>query len=80
MIVVVGVHGHGAVTFPPPRNAVDRNLSPWNSDVPVPAPFDGEQCFHLFVPPPKPDRLHACVQSASLSRNRACGSGRQSVR
>ena len=40
--LIVGTCGHGAVTFPPPRNAVDRNLPPWNSGVPVPAPFDGE--------------------------------------
>ena len=28
------VHGHGAVVSPPPRNAVDRDLAPWNGPVP----------------------------------------------
>jgi len=30
--------GHGAVTFPPPRNAIDRDLAPWNGPVPVDPP------------------------------------------
>jgi len=28
------VSGHGAVVFPPPRNAVDKDLAPWNGTVP----------------------------------------------
>ena len=34
-------NAHGAATFPPPRNAVDSDLSPWNSTsgVPFPVPF-----------------------------------------
>lgn len=30
--------GHGAVSFPPPRNAVDRDLLPWSGPVPNPPP------------------------------------------
>tara|TARA_B110000208_G_C11523994_1_gene341724 strand:- start:216 stop:617 length:402 start_codon:yes stop_codon:yes gene_type:complete len=30
--------GHGAVNNPRPRNAVDRDLSPWNGPVPAKAP------------------------------------------
>eukprot|EP01047_Picozoa_sp_COSAG01_P003933 COSAG01_NODE_123_length_25210_cov_348.799434_18_plen_100_part_00 len=29
----VGVCGHGSVVNPPPRNAVDRDLAPWNSTI-----------------------------------------------
>ena len=31
--------GHGAVTIPPPRNALDADLPPWNGPVPSPIPF-----------------------------------------
>ena len=27
--------GHGAVTFPPPRNAIDADMAPWNGSVPT---------------------------------------------
>jgi hypothetical protein len=30
--------GHGAVITPPPRNGVDRDLAPWNGNVPDPTP------------------------------------------
>jgi hypothetical protein len=30
---------HGAVTRPPPRNALDADLPPWNGPVPSPLPF-----------------------------------------
>jgi len=30
--------GHGAVVFPPPRNAIDSNLAPWSEPVPYPVP------------------------------------------
>ena len=29
------VAGHGSVVHPPPRNAVDSELAPWNGSVPV---------------------------------------------
>jgi len=34
LTVVVTVHGHGAVVHPPPRNAVDKDLFPWNTKPP----------------------------------------------
>ena len=35
------VDGHGAVTIPKPRQAVDGALAPWNGSVPAyPIPFD----------------------------------------
>ena len=35
------VSGHGMMSFPPPRNALDRKLAPWNGTVPAfPVPFD----------------------------------------
>jgi len=35
---VPAVTGHGAVVFPPPRNAVDHDLPPWSGGVPNPIP------------------------------------------
>ena len=32
--LVVEVTSHGAVTFPPPRNAIDGDKPPWNGAVP----------------------------------------------
>ena len=31
--------GHGAVSIPRPRNAIDGNVYPWNSTVPEEMPF-----------------------------------------
>ena len=31
--------GHGAVSFPPPRQAIDGSLAPWNGKVPQEMPF-----------------------------------------
>lgn len=38
--LVPGVAGHGAVTFPPPRNAIDSDEKPWGDTVPYPVPFE----------------------------------------
>lgn len=35
---VAHVCGHGSVVWPPPRNAIDKTLSPWNGSVPNPPP------------------------------------------
>ena len=32
--------GHGALTSPPPRNAIDSNELPWGGKVPTPVPFE----------------------------------------
>ncbi len=32
------VSGHGAMTWPPPRNGIDRDLSPWSGPAPNPTP------------------------------------------
>ena len=38
---VVGLaRGHGAVTIPPPRNAIDSDEKPWGGPVPTPVPFE----------------------------------------
>ena len=34
LLIVNSVDGHGAVVNPPPRNAVDKDLAPWNGPVP----------------------------------------------
>lgn len=43
LIHVTVVNGHGAVTSPRPRNAIDSSLAPWNGGIPKPyntQPFD----------------------------------------
>ncbi len=35
---VASVFGHGSVVYPPPRNAVDKDLAPWNGPVPANPP------------------------------------------
>ena len=37
--IVVGALGHGALSTPRPRNAIDGSLSPWNGSVPEVVPF-----------------------------------------
>jgi len=44
--------GHGAVVNPPPRNAVDRNLKPWNGTVPVHPPSVESKTGWCPVPGP----------------------------
>ena len=40
-LMVGKVSAHGMMSFPPPRNALDRVLAPWNGTVPAfPIPFD----------------------------------------
>jgi hypothetical protein len=38
LVVVATVEAHGSLVSPPPRNAVDRDLSPWNGSVPTHPP------------------------------------------
>jgi hypothetical protein len=47
LVLVASVDAHGAVTIPPPRQALDADLAPWSGAVPSPIPFgegsDGSQ-------------------------------------
>ena len=38
LATIHSVEGHGAVVFPPPRNAVDKDLAPWSGKVPAHPP------------------------------------------
>ena len=38
--VLPSVIGHGAITYPPSRNAIDSNMMPWAGKVPTPVPFE----------------------------------------
>lgn len=40
VLVSAAVFGHGAITYPPPRNAIDSNEMPWGGKVPTPVPFE----------------------------------------
>jgi hypothetical protein len=45
--MAVGVHSHGAVTIPKPRNSIDGDTPPYNGPVPWPIPFDAPNwCAH----------------------------------
>ena len=45
--LIRGATAHGAVTIPPPREAIDGSLAPWNGSVPWPIPFDNPNwCAH----------------------------------
>lgn len=39
-IVVAAAFGHGAITYPPSRNAIDSDQMPWGGKVPTPVPFE----------------------------------------
>ena len=45
-LFVAGADGHAAMVFPPPRNAVDRDLPPWNQ----PMPNDKNWDHHVDTP------------------------------
>ena len=45
-LFVAGAEGHAAMVFPPPRNAVDRDLPPWNQ----PMPNDKNWDHHVDTP------------------------------
>jgi len=72
-----GTYGHGAVTFPRPRNAIDGVLAPWNETLPTPLPFDG------YCPIPakdgKPGVWHECpwptlqYPCSAVHRSVCCG-------
>jgi hypothetical protein len=53
------VAGHGAVTHPPPRQAIDGTLSPWKDPVPpYPIPFDSPNwCVRPSSSSPDPRNL-----------------------
>ena len=38
LALATSVDAHGALVNPPPRNAVDKDLSPWNGSVPAHPP------------------------------------------
>jgi hypothetical protein len=39
LLLAATVAGHGAVTIPKPRQAIDGTIAPWNGSVPDPVPF-----------------------------------------
>ena len=46
-VMLCTADAHGAVTIPPPREAIDGDTAPWNGDVPWPIPFDKPNwCAH----------------------------------
>ena len=48
----IGVAGHGAVVFPPPRNNIDHGESPWNAEVPSQVPAVSDPRNGVWCPIP----------------------------
>ena len=48
------VSGHGAVVFPPPRNNIDHQESPWSDGVPQPVPAVSDPRNGFWCPVPDP--------------------------
>merc|ERR1711988_1161899 len=48
------VSGHGAVVFPPPRNNIDHQESPWSDGVPQPVPAVSDPRNGFWCPVPGP--------------------------
>jgi len=64
------VLGHGAVTHPKPRQAIDGGLAPWSGLVPNPIPFTNPNwCAH---PDPSAKHLSNDTRGLSGSNGQAC--------
>ena len=61
--------GHGAVTVPPSRNAVDRTLEPWRGPVPTPVPV---LPFEPWCPLPSSSRGAVDGRNISGANGQAC--------
>jgi hypothetical protein len=58
---------HGAVTFPPPRNAIDADMAPWNGSVPnLPLPFE------FMCPSPSAEAVGTNPHNLTLRQGQAC--------
>ena len=65
--LAAGVAMHGAVTFPPPRNAIDADTAPWNGSVPaLPIPFE------FWCPTPSAAAAGTNQHNLTLSNGQAC--------
>jgi hypothetical protein len=61
------VSAHGAVTFPPPRNAIDADFAPWNLTVPaLPIPFE------FWCPSPSAEAAGKNRHNLTLKNGQAC--------
>jgi hypothetical protein len=61
--LALGAHGHGAVTFPKPRNSLDGALAPWTQwAYPCDANHSGVDCAISFC-----EDGHLCQGSCPIS-------------
>ena len=64
---VAEVSSHGAVTIPPPRNAIDADVAPWNLTVPeLPIPFQ------FWCPSPSAEAAGKNKHNLTLKNGQAC--------
>ena len=67
-LMLCKAEAHGAVTIPPPREAIDGDTAPWNGDVPWPIPFDKPNwCAH-----PSAERAGKDKRNLTGSNGQAC--------
>jgi len=64
------VVSHGSLIIPPPRNAVDSTLAPWNGTVPVRS--DGVVAFDPWCPVPSADAPATAGMKLSGKNGQAC--------
>ena len=53
-IQISSVSGHGAVVFPPPRNNIDHEETPWSGPVPDSVPAVSDPRNGVWCPIPAP--------------------------
>jgi len=65
------VLGHGSIVQPPPRNAIDRDLAPWNQTIPVNS-STGAPGFEPLCPIPDAQMPDSRAGRLSGSNGQAC--------
>ena len=53
-VQISSVSGHGAVVFPPPRNNIDHEETPWSGPVPDSVPAVSDPRNGVWCPIPAP--------------------------
>eukprot|EP00658_Telonema_sp_P-2_P085829 TRINITY_DN9865_c0_g1_i4.p1 TRINITY_DN9865_c0_g1~~TRINITY_DN9865_c0_g1_i4.p1 ORF type:complete len:177 (+),score=22.04 TRINITY_DN9865_c0_g1_i4:248-778(+) len=64
------VTAHGSIVVPPPRNAIDAHLAPWNSSVPITP--SGAAAFDPWCPVPDQNSTLSPAGRLSGANGQAC--------
>ena len=74
-LFITTVSSHGAVVYPPPRNAVDHLLSPWADGVPNPVPAVSNPSEGYWCPVPNGTSLSGANGQACFWFSNGCSHG-----